>query len=118
MFTERGIRVDEVYPRVKKTVAGERMEIGLLVANTVAAVLVEAKSNLKVEDVRNHLQRMEEFKAFFHRYANCQVYGAVAGIVVDSDADMFAMKQGLFVIEQSGETVKLANSQDFKPKVR
>ncbi|MBF0161377.1 MAG: hypothetical protein HQL88_03725 [Magnetococcales bacterium] len=29
----------------------------------------------------------------------------------------FAMKQGLFVIEQSGETVRLANDVAFQPKV-
>ncbi len=109
MFTERGIQVDETYPRVKKVIGGKTLEIDLLVANTVAAVLVEVKSQLQVEDVRNHLTRLADFKSFFPRYANCQVYGAVAGIVVESHADQFAMRQGLFVIEQSGETVRLAN---------
>ncbi|MBF0097494.1 MAG: DUF3782 domain-containing protein [Magnetococcales bacterium] len=117
MFTERGIQVDELYPRVKKVIGGKTLEIDLLVANTVAAVLVEVKSQLQVEDVRNHLTRLADFKSFFPRYANCQVYGAVAGIVVESQADQFAMKQGLFVIEQSGETVRLANDMEFKPKV-
>ncbi len=115
LFTERGIQVDEVYLRVKKTIDGERMEIDILVANTVAAVLVEVKSQLQVEDVRSHLNRLGKFKSFFPRYAACQVYGAVAGIVVDSDADQFAMNKGLFVIEQSGETVKLANDKTFVP---
>ena len=117
MFTERGIQVDEIYPRVKKVIGGKTLEIDLLVANTVAAVLVEVKSQLQVEDVRNHLTRLADFKPFFPRYANCQVYGAVAGIVVESKADQFAVKQGLFVIEQSGETVRLANDREFKPKV-
>ncbi|MEO5348279.1 MAG: hypothetical protein H7836_01325 [Magnetococcus sp. YQC-3] len=117
MFQERGIQVDEIYPRVKKVVAGQTMEIDLLVANTVDAVLVEVKSQLQVEDVRAHLERLARFKSFFPRYANCRVYGAVAGIVVESHADQFAMKQGLFVIEQSGETVRLANDRAFQPKV-
>ncbi|MEO5339850.1 MAG: hypothetical protein H7837_04935 [Magnetococcus sp. MYC-9] len=117
LFTERDIQVDEVYTRVKKTVQGKRMEIDILVANTVDAVLVEVKSQLQVEDVRDHLERIAQFKTFFPRYANCRVYGAVAGIVVESEADRFAMKQGLFVIEQSGETVRLANDRAFEPKV-
>ncbi|MEO5351283.1 MAG: hypothetical protein H7836_16820 [Magnetococcus sp. YQC-3] len=117
MFRERGIQVDEIFPRGKKVIDGKHMEIDLLVANAVAAVLIEVKSQLQVEDVRNHLTRLAEFKAFFPRYANCQVYGAVAGIVVESKADQFAMKQGLFVIEQSGESVRLANDREFKPKV-
>ena len=117
MFTERGIPVDEVYLRAKKTVAGERMEVDILVANSIAAVLVEVKSHLQVEDVRTHLNRLEKFKAFFKRYAACQVYGAVAGIVIDAAADRFAMNRGLFVIVQSGETVKLANGQEFNPRI-
>ena len=117
MFTERGIQVDEVFSRAKKTIDGERMEIDLLVANTVAAVLVEVKSHLEVEDVRHHLNRLEKFKTFFPRYADCQVYGAVAGIVIAAKADQFAMNQGLFVIVQSGETVKLANGQEFNPRI-
>ena len=117
MFTERGIQVDEVFSRAKKTIDGERVEIDLLVANTVAAVLVEVKSHLEVEDVRHHLNRLEKFKTFFPRYADCQVYGAVAGIVIAAKADQFAMNKGLFVIVQSGETVKLANEQAFNPRV-
>ena len=117
MFTERGIPVDEVYLRAKKTVAGERMEIDILVANSIAAVLVEVKSRLQVEDVRTHLNRLEKFKTFFTRYATYQIYGAVAGIVIDAEADKFAMNRGLFVIVQSGETVKLANRQEFNPRI-
>jgi len=92
------------------------MEIDLLVANTIAAVLVEVKSNLRVEDVRNHLDRLSKFKSFFPRYADCTVYGAVAGIVIDANADQFAINQGLFVIVQSGETVCIANDEHFVPK--
>ncbi|MBF0097880.1 MAG: DUF3782 domain-containing protein [Magnetococcales bacterium] len=117
LFTERGLQVDEVYTRAKKTVAGKRMEIDILVANTVDAVLVEVKSQLQVENVRTHLERIAQFKTFFTRYANCRVYGAVAGIVVESEADQYAINQGLFVIEQSGETVRLANDAHFRARV-
>ncbi|MBF0127168.1 MAG: DUF3782 domain-containing protein, partial [Magnetococcales bacterium] len=43
------------------------------------------------------------------------VMGAVAGILMDHDAESFAMEHGLFVIVQSGENVKLANGPDFVP---
>ncbi|MBF0124937.1 MAG: DUF3782 domain-containing protein, partial [Magnetococcales bacterium] len=105
-----------VYSRVKKTVAGQNMEIDILVANTIDAVLVEVKSNLTVEDVRNHLERLKRFKSFFNRYADCKVYGAVAGIAIDAGADQFAINQGLFVIVQSGDSVQIANDKEFKPR--
>ncbi|MBF0322721.1 MAG: DUF3782 domain-containing protein [Magnetococcales bacterium] len=118
MFAKRGIDVRAVAPRMRARLPGNRhMEIDLLVLDTTVAVLVEVKSRLKIEDVREHLERLAEFKEFFPDYAHKQVMGAVAAIVIDEEADRFAIKQGLFVIVQSGETVALANTDDFTPRV-
>ncbi|MEO5347015.1 MAG: hypothetical protein H7834_11645 [Magnetococcus sp. YQC-9] len=117
LFQERGIPVDEVYGRVNKVVGGERMEIDLLLANTVAAVLIEVKSHLTAEDVQTHLDRLARFKRFFPRYGDCRIYGAVAGMVIGSEADRFAINQGLYVIAQTGEQVALANPEAFEPRV-
>ena len=59
--------------------------------------------------MRDHSERLEKFKLFFPEYADRKVIGAVAGIIVDEGADKFAYKRGLFVIEQSGETVEITN---------
>ncbi|MBF0418254.1 MAG: DUF3782 domain-containing protein [Magnetococcales bacterium] len=61
LFRVLGIPVDEVYTRVNKEVRGERMEIDLLLANTVTVVLVEVKSPLTAEDVQQHLERLARF---------------------------------------------------------
>ncbi|MBF0137769.1 MAG: hypothetical protein H7833_14905 [Magnetococcus sp. DMHC-1] len=116
MFQARGIPVDEIFSRAKKKVGGETMEIDLLLANTVAAVLIEVKSHLTAEDVQHHLKKLPRFKSFFPRFADCRIYGAVAGMVIASEADRFAMHQGLFVIAQNGENVGLANEPDFVPR--
>ncbi|MBF0627588.1 MAG: hypothetical protein HQL91_05130 [Magnetococcales bacterium] len=116
MFQARGLQVDEVFGRAKKVVDGKRMEIDILLANTVDAVLIEVKSHLTAEDVQDHLDRLTAFKRFFPRFANCQVYGAVAGMVIASEADLFAMRKGLFVIAQTGDSVQLANAPDFVPR--
>ncbi len=42
--------------------------------------------------------------------------GAVAGIIVDQNADKYAEKKGLFVIKQKGNIVEITNSKNFKPK--
>jgi hypothetical protein len=49
-------------------------------------------------------------------YADRKVIGAVAGIVIDEDADKFAYRNGLFVMAQSGEAVKILNDEQFRPK--
>ncbi|MEO5332430.1 MAG: hypothetical protein H7839_10435 [Magnetococcus sp. YQC-5] len=117
LFAQRGIPVHRVSIRVKaKSQDGtRRMEIDVVVDNTDSVVLVEVKSRLTVMDVRNHLRRMEEFKTDYLSNKAIRVIGAVAGILMDHDAEMFAMENGLFVIVQSGENVKLANGPDFVP---
>jgi len=106
-----------VHQRVQgKRDDGSAMEIDILVVNGDAVVLVEVKSTLTIKDIRQHLQRLAKFKAFFPRYDDCQVMGAVAGIVADGETKKFARNQGLFVIVQSGENVTLANDPEFKPR--
>ena len=118
LFAERGIPVHRVSPRVKaKSLDGSRrMEIDLLVDNTDSVVLVEVKSRLTAEDVRDHLKRVREFKEFYEGEGGARVMGAVAGILIDNDVDKFAINEGLFVIVQSGDSVKLANDGKFVPK--
>lgn len=60
---------------------------------------------------------MAEFKQFFPEYQDRRVFGAVAGIVIDEGADRYAYQNGLFVIGEKGETVKILNDQKFTPKV-
>ncbi|HIJ83083.1 MAG TPA: DUF3782 domain-containing protein [Magnetococcales bacterium] len=118
LFAERGIPVHRVSPRVKARSLDDsrRMEIDLLVNNTDCVVLVEVKSRLTAEDVRDHLKRVREFKEFYEGEGGARVMGAVAGILIDKDVDKFAMNEGLFVIVQSGDSVKLANDGKFVPR--
>ncbi|MBF0132466.1 MAG: DUF3782 domain-containing protein [Magnetococcales bacterium] len=117
IFAERGIPIHKVSRRVKAKLSGGRhMEIDVLVVNTDAVALVEVKSVLTVEAVREHLVRLSEFKDFFQEYANKKVLGAVAGIVIDKDADRFAMNKGLFVLVQSGDTIRITNEPEFQPR--
>ena len=117
MFKERGIEVEKIYQRVKAHKDGKEMEIDILAINKEYAVLIEAKSTLGIEDVNEHIKRLKAFKKFFPEYSARKVIGAVAGIVIEEGADRFAYRQGLFVIGQTGETVKILNDKTFKPKI-
>lgn len=37
-------------------------------------------------------------------------------IEIDKDVDTYAYNQGLFVIQQSGDSVAISNALDFKPR--
>ena len=117
MFTERGIPLDETAQRVTRSLNGENMEVDVLAVNREYVVVIEVKSTLRQEDVRDHLRKLGEFKRFFPRYGYRKVVGAVAGIVVDKSVGDFASNQGLFVIVQSGDIVEIANDEEFRPRI-
>lgn len=116
LFKHWGIELDKVFTRVKARKNGGMMEIDVLAINGEYAVLIEVKSTLGMDDVKEHLAQLERFKTFFPEYRDRNILGAVAGIVIDEGVDRYAYQQGLFVIAQSGETVKILNDEKFKPR--
>jgi hypothetical protein len=70
-----------------------------------------------VEDVKEFVQDLGQFRDFFPEYAQMAIYGAVAGIGIEAGADRYAYRQGLFVLAQSGDTVVVLNDEQFQPRV-
>lgn len=117
LFKEREIEVDKVYQRVKTHRNGDTMEIDILAVNGQYAVVIEAKSSLSIDDVKEHVERLGQFKRYFPEYKERKVIGAVGGIVIEEGADRYAYKKGMFVITERGESVKIVNDKKFKPKI-
>ena len=117
LFQERGIKVTETSQRLESVRNGSQMEVDILLSNAQEAVVVEVKTTLKVEDVREFLEDLKRFTLFFPRYKGLKVYGGIAGIRIEEDADKFAYRQGLFVLAGSGEgMIRMLNDPDFRPK--
>jgi hypothetical protein len=116
LFLERGIPVHQVSQRIKKRKEGDTLEIDILVLNQEHSLVVEVKSRLSVADVQEFIADLQRFRQFFPEYSQNQLYGAVAGIIIDEGADRYAYRQGLFVLAQSGETIALLNNDGFQPK--
>lgn len=116
LFQEQGIDVQEVYQRVRSARGNPNLEIGILVVDDNVAVVVEVKSRLTQESIRQVCRSLEQFKAAFPYYANYRLYGAVAAIEIDKDVDAYAYNQGLFVIQQAGDSVAISNTADFVPR--
>ena len=117
MFKERGIVVNEFYQcaRSKPEITGEELDIDLIVVGDEHAIAISVKSTLELEDVNYLFKSLSRFREVFRHFADKKLIGAVAGIVIKEEADKYAYRKGLFVITQTGETVKILN--DEKPRL-
>jgi hypothetical protein len=74
---------------------------------------------LQVKDVNEHLKRMDKLRrqADGRQYPQPQKFlGAVAGAIAADNVKEYALKKGLYVIKQSGDTVTIENPAGFKPR--
>ena len=116
MFRDRGILITRTMERVRSPLtSGTPMEIDILGINGMKMVAVECKSRLSKDDVDEMGDRLTNFKKAFPEYAQYTLYGAVAGIEINEGVDIYAYRQGFFVIRTNGDSVEIANDDKFQP---
>jgi hypothetical protein len=96
-----------------------KSDIDILLLNTVMCMAVEVKRELdRMKDVDEHIKRMGLIRKYPpEQIGNKQLFGAMAGGVVDSDVKNYAYESGFFVLELTGESVHLVPPpEDFDPK--
>jgi hypothetical protein len=91
-----------------KYAEGVYAEIDALIENGTQAVVVEVKTTLRQADIDDHLLRMEKVRKYADEHDDKrQFMGAIAATITDKSTREYALKKGLFVIEPSGEDVKV-----------
>ena len=89
-------------------------EVDILLENGDVAIAVEVKSNLRTEDVTEHLKRMEVLRRL--RKDTRTYRGALAAAIISEGARQYAQDSGFYVLEQTGDTMKLDIPPGFVPK--
>jgi hypothetical protein len=91
-------------------------QIDVKLENGDKAMLVEVKTKLTTEDVKDHIKRLEKMRNYADLHGDKRAFlGAVAGVVMTSDVKEYALGQGFYVIEPSGETFNITPPSG-KPK--
>jgi hypothetical protein len=68
-------------------------------------MIVETKVKPDTGDIQDHLERMRKLRAYADLHRDTRKYlGAVAGVVVAGNVKNYALKNGFYVLEPSGET--------------
>jgi hypothetical protein len=90
----------------------------MLLEDGDSALAVEVRSKLGIDDVRDHIQRMEKLRRYANEHADHRrLVAAVAGAVIDEGVKPFALKNGFYVIEQAADRVKVDVPEGFIPRV-
>jgi chromosome segregation ATPase len=94
-----------------------KTEIDLFMENVKTIIAIEVKSRPVVQDVEHHIKRIEIIQDHY-RGINDQrkILGGVAGAIYEEDVKNAVQKAGLFVIEQSGDTMKIDVPEGFIPR--
>jgi hypothetical protein len=83
-------------------------EIDLLLENGDCAMVVEVKSLLTRSDVKEHLKRLKTLRVYADKHNDTRKYaGAAAGALINKNAREYALGNGIYVVEQAGDTVRI-----------
>ena len=118
-FRDLGFTFDHVSKDHEITDNGRSLaEIDLLLENGDIAMAVEVKSKPVEKDVDEHIRRMEILRKKADAKNDKRKYqGAIAGAIMSKEVRNYTHKAGFYVIEQSGDTVKIIIPEGFKLRV-
>jgi hypothetical protein len=112
-FTQSSLnlRVEDV--QSKRALA----EIDILLENGDIVIAVEVKSKPLCRDVDRHAERMDVLRQAADRRQDRRKFrGAIAGAIMADEVKQYALDAGFYVVEQSGDTVKIEIPAAFIPR--
>jgi predicted AAA+ superfamily ATPase len=117
-FAELGLDFPKVNPNsyVNDRVNKISYEIDVMLENGDKAMAVEVKTQLTMERINKHIERLEKIRKYADLHGDKRTFlGAVAGVVVTDEARDYALDQGFYLIEPSGENFNIT-PPNGKPK--
>jgi hypothetical protein len=91
-------------------------QVDVMLENGDKAMLVEIKTSLETADVKEHIERLEKMRKYADLHGDKRSFlGAVAGVIIEDQVKEYALAEGLFIIEPSGESFNITKP-NIKPK--
>ena len=88
-------------------------EYDIVMYNGTSVAIIEIKYRADKEDVKLTLEKVEKFRKLFPHYQNYAIYLGLAGFSIDKNAEQEALKQGIGIIKQVGDTL-VVNDEHLK----
>ena len=119
-FNELGFDFNRYGPNVRIKKPGTKdnvAEIDILLENGDTVIAVEVKSKATQKNVKKHIKRMQILRADADlRRDKRRHHGAMAVAILDDSLRSLIHKQGFYLIEQTGDTVRINIPEDFRPR--
>ncbi|MDR3171227.1 MAG: hypothetical protein LBU17_06305 [Treponema sp.] len=92
-------------------------EIDLLLENNECCMAVEVKPKPTEKDIAHHIRQLELLRDCLEKRQQQpkRILGAIAGAVFPEGIQQAVIEAGLYVIEQSGDTMKISVPEGFTP---
>ena len=92
------------------------LEIDIILENGDKAMLVEAKAKITAERINKHLERLEKMRLYADLHDDKRTFiGSIGGVVVNEEVRHYALDQGFFIIEPTGDSFYITAPKG-KPK--
>ncbi len=112
--------MNDISHRHKAIRNGSSLEIDVLAMNNTGArdeiYLVEVKSRLTDDAIKQVQKRIADFPHFFPNLADRKIYGIIAAVDIPDNLRAEVLKQGFYLARISEDTFKLKVPRDFTPK--
>ena len=89
----------------------------MLLENGDIVMAVEVKSKVADKDVEEYVEKLETLRDHYRRKDDRRkIQGAIAGAIFGESQKRAAIRAGLYVIVQSGDTMKIDVPEGFVPR--
>jgi len=80
------------------------------------AVVVEVKSALRDDDIRDFLKLLDGFKDFFPEHRDNKVLGMLAAVSISPEQKAQLERHGIYVVRINDDVFRVVSSKKFEPK--
>ena len=108
-----------VSPRTRAWRNGEEMEVDVLAysnSGTDEVYVVEVKSHLRQEGIRQILRTLHRFRDFFPQHKDKKLYGILAAVDAPSELQKKVLQEGLYLARIHDGVFEVQVPEDFQPR--
>jgi hypothetical protein len=120
LFNKLGFNFDNVAPGGEKIIGEDdkvKAQVDLVLRNGEYIAAIEVKIKPNMGDISDHLKRLDILREFYNKRNDKRtLIGGIAGAIFPQNIKLKAQKAGLYVLVQSGDTIKMDLPDDFKPR--